>query len=166
MNTINAQTIELKFRRLLRLFIFFLILSGLTAFPLQTEVSILHGILKNCSISLLREWITIVNDGLEATASKYPFLFYGTDWLAFAHIVIAIAFLGPLQDPGRNIWVIRFGKIACMLVPVFAFLCGTIRGIPFWWRLIDCSFGVVGFLVLHKCYQYSSALESLSNNNN
>ena len=115
MNTINAQTIELKFRRLLRLFIFFLILSGLTAFPLQTEVSILHGILKNCSISLLREWITIVNDGLEATASKYPFLFYGTDWLAFAHIVIAIAFLGPLQDPVRNIWVIRFGKIACIM---------------------------------------------------
>ena len=27
---------------------------------------------------------------------------YGTDWLAFAHITIAVAFLGPLKDPVRN----------------------------------------------------------------
>jgi len=27
-------------------------------------------------------------------------------------------------------------------------ICGPIRGIPFYWRLIDCSFGVFGFIPL------------------
>jgi hypothetical protein len=29
----------------------------------------------------------------------YPFLAYGTDWLAFVHLVIAVAFVGPFFDP-------------------------------------------------------------------
>ena len=166
MKNINAQTTGLKLRRLLRVFIILLVLSGVTAFPLQTELSILHGILINCSIGFLRDWIAVINNGLQTTANTFPFLFYGTDWLAFAHIVIAVAFFGPIEDPVRNIWVIKFGMIACKMVPVFAFLCGLIRGIPIWWQLIDCSFGVFGFIVLHKCYQYAVALESLSSNNN
>jgi hypothetical protein len=59
-------------------------------------------------------------------------LAYGTDWLAFAHLVIAIAFLGPLKDPVRNIWVVEFGMIACLLVIPLALICGPIRGIPFY----------------------------------
>ncbi|CAM5660696.1 hypothetical protein SALBM217S_01493 [Streptomyces griseoloalbus] len=42
-----------------------------------------------------------------------PFLLLGTDWLAFAHLVIAVAFYGPYRDPVRNIWVVEFGMIAC-----------------------------------------------------
>ncbi|HSH39366.1 MAG TPA: hypothetical protein VK993_11325 [Chthoniobacterales bacterium] len=64
---------------------------------------------------------------------------YGTDWLAFGHIVIAIFFAGPLIDPVRNLWVIRAGQIACVLVIPLALVCGDIRGIPLWWRAIDCS---------------------------
>jgi hypothetical protein len=38
--------------------------------------------------------------------------------------------------------------IACALVIPLALICGPIRGIPFWWRLIDCSFGVIGLVPL------------------
>jgi hypothetical protein len=75
-------------------------------------------------------------------------MFYGTDWLAFAHIVIAIAFIGPLRDPVKNVWVVQFGMIACVLVIPTALICGQIRGVPFYWRLIDCSFGVIGIIPL------------------
>jgi hypothetical protein len=62
--------------------------------------------------------------------------------------VIAVAFLGPLKDPIRNIWVVEFGMIACILVIPLALICGHIRGIPFAWQLIDCSFGIFGFIPL------------------
>ena len=45
----------------------------------------------------------------------------------------------------RNRWLFDFGLIACVLVIPFALVFGAVRGIPFWWRLIDCSFGVFGF---------------------
>jgi Na+/melibiose symporter-like transporter len=52
----------------------------------------------------------------------------------------------------RNIWVIEFGLIASALVIPYAFVAGYYRGIPVGWRLIDCSFGVVGFALLWFCY--------------
>src|SRR4051812_41374297 len=73
---------------------------------------------------------------------------YGTDWLAFAHLVIAVAFWGPLRDPVRNIWVVHFGMIACVAVVPLALIAGPIRGIPWWWQLIDISFGAVGIIPL------------------
>jgi hypothetical protein len=75
-------------------------------------------------------------------------LAYGTDWLAFAHLVIAIAFVGPYLDPIRNKWVVTFGLIACAGVFPLALIAGAVRGIPFGWRLIDCSFGVFGGIPL------------------
>jgi hypothetical protein len=84
---------------------------------------------------------------------------YGTDWLAFAHFVIAIAFIGPWRDPVKNVWVIEFGMIACVLVIPFALVMGQIRGIPLGWRLIDCSFGVVGFVPLWFVRRRIHALE-------
>jgi hypothetical protein len=77
---------------------------------------------------------------------------YGTDWLAFAHLVIAVAFWGPLRDPVRNVWVVQFGMIACLAVIPLALIAGPIRGIPVWWRLIDISFGVVGLVPLLFAY--------------
>lgn len=93
-------------------------------------------------------WITRLHRGLEETASRYPFVLYGTDWLGFAHLMIAVAFIGPLKDPVRNLWVVEFGMIACVLVIPLALIMGPIRGIPVFWRMIDCSFGVVGILPL------------------
>ena len=56
------------------------------------------------------------------------------DWLAFAHLVIAVAFLSPFIDPVRNKWIIAFGWIACGGVIPLALIAGHIRGIPIAWR--------------------------------
>ena len=79
------------------------------------------------------DWIVRVRQGLDTADADYPFLLYGTDWLAFAHLVIAVAFYGPYRDPVRNIWVVEFGMIACAGIVPLALICGPIRGIPFWW---------------------------------
>ncbi len=100
------------------------------------------------------KWILIVREGLRVTNATYPFIAYGTDWLAFAHIVIAVAFVGALQHPTRNIWLFKFGMIACGLVVPWALIFGELRGIPIYWRLIDCAFGVLGFFpcwLAHRC---------------
>jgi hypothetical protein len=148
----NIKRLKL-IRLLLGLFIIGLILSGITAFPLTWELRVLSSWFNETtavgsSFPGLAHWLSFVRDGLENADRFYPFLAYGTDWLAFAHIVIAIAFLGPLKDPVKNIWVVEFGIIACLLVIPLALICGYWRGIPFFWRLIDCSFGVLGLIPL------------------
>ncbi len=95
-------------------------------------------------------------------SAKFPFLAYGTDWLAFGHFVIAIAFIGPLRNPVKNIWVVEFGMIACVLVVPFALGMGAVRGIPIGWRLIDCSFGVLGIIPLWLCRREIQALARLA----
>ena len=137
-----------KIRRWLLLFMFLLVMSGLTAIPLEFEISLILPYTHN-SIKLLNT----IYGALQDTGNKYPFMFYGFDWLAFAHLVIAVAFIGPYRDPVRNIWVIQFGIIACLMVFPLAFIMGPIRGIPFYWQLIDCSFGVFGGLLLYRVYK-------------
>ena len=145
-----------KIRRRIRLWIAFfivaLVLSGATAFPLQTELELLTRWMGADAPGHpeggLHWWLRTVRDGLAAIYAKYPWLGYGTDWLAFAHIVIAVFFIGPWRDPVRNVWIIQSGLLACAGVIVLALVCGPIRGIPFYWQLIDCSFGVFGALPL------------------
>lgn len=84
---------------------------------------------------------------------------YGTDWLAFGHFAIAVVFIGVLRDPVRNVWILTFGMIACVLVVPYAFVFGAVRGIPIYWRLIDCSFGVFGFIPLWLCRKWVKELE-------
>jgi hypothetical protein len=107
----------------------------------------------------LQTWLRRVPDGLAGTDRKYPFLADGTDWLAFAHLVIAIVFIGPLLDPVGNRWVILFNVFDCVGVLPLALIAGPIRGIPFYPRLIDCSFGVSGALPLLLCLRYVGRLE-------
>jgi hypothetical protein len=143
-----------KIRLYLAVFIVGLVASGITAFPLLTELNLLCRILGVADVqsasgySGLVWWILHVREGLTVTYGHYPFVAYGTDWLAFGHLVIAIFFIGPLLDPVRNIGVLYAGLIASVAVFPLALICGPIRGIPFYWRLIDCSFGVGGFIVL------------------
>jgi hypothetical protein len=147
-------------------FIVGLLISGVTAQPLRKEMNLAtkwFGIADQTSASATGEiarWLLIVRDALNDVASKNPFLFYGTDWLAFGHYMIALAFVGALRDPVRNRWLFDFGLIACVLVIPFAFACGAVRGIPVWWRLIDCSFGVIGFVPLWFCRKWSGELEN------
>lgn len=143
-----------------------LVLSGLTAFPLERETSWLNGIFGVASRPAagsepaLHTWLRRVHEGIATTDRTYPFMAYGTDWLAFAHLVIAIAFLGPFWDPVRNKWVLVFGVIACVGVIPLAMIAGPIRGIPFYWRLIDSSFGVIGAIPLLICLHYVGKLEA------
>jgi len=149
----------------LGIFIAGLVLSGLTAFPLVTELKWLTAAVHAGSIEPLAKstgllaWIEHVNEALATTDTRYPFLAYGTDWLAFAHLVIAVAFIGPFIDPVRNKWIITFGLIACAGVIPLALIAGEVRGIPLAWRLIDCSFGVVGSVPLLICRRSILALE-------
>jgi hypothetical protein len=144
-------------------FVVLLIISGVTAFPIQWEFDLAHNCLKDSDRnSLIGQWFFNVYDAVTNTYEKYPFMAYGTDWLAFAHIVIGIAFIGPYRDPIKNVWVIQFGMIASILVFPLAFIAGPIRGIPFFWQLIDCSFGVFGFLLLYYIHRKIKKLESAS----
>ena len=155
-----AET-ELKtgINRMLILFISLLVLSGVTAFPLESELWMLNQF--SFFPAGLKTWITTVYIGLRETNYHYPFMAYGTDWLAFAHIAIAVFFIGPLKDPIRNIWVIEAGLIVSVLIFPLAFIAGSVRGIPFFWQLIDCAFGVVSFGLLWLCRRSVLKLEAL-----
>lgn len=145
--------IKRKIKILIWLFIIGLILSGVTAFPLELELGIVRDFLINQQKedTMLFTWIEKVYSGVKETNFRYPFMAYGTDWLAFAHIAIAVAFIGPLKDPVKNIWVIEFGMIACTGIIPLALIAGPIRDIPFYWQLIDCSFGLFGIIPLWIC---------------
>ena len=154
-----------KLRVVIGFFILALLASGLTAFPLQRELDTLaatRGLAQTSPADAQNSfdhWILTVRDGLRDSYARYPWLAYGTDWLAFAHIVIAIFFFGPLLDPVKNIWVLQAGIIACILVIPLALICGPLRQIPLGWRLIDCSFGVFGLLPLGYCLKLARDLE-------
>lgn len=162
-----AQFLLRDIRRLLLLFIVGLVLSGVTAFPLFHELNWLcarlgfaAGILPD-GHSGLAYWLLQVRHALSEEHARYPFLAYGTDWLAFAHIVIAFFFVAPLRDPLRNIAVLRAGMAACIAVIPLALICGEVRVIPFYWRLIDCSFGIFGIVPLWLAIRRTKRLEAL-----
>jgi hypothetical protein len=148
----QISTLRQRIRLLLIFFIGALVLSGLTAFPLVWEANVLNQVMTSAQVErwwpAMAQWIGRIALGLTETNARYPFMLYGTDWLAFAHLIIAIAFWGPLKDPTRNVWVIEFGMIACVLIIPLALIFGPVRGIPPFWIAIDCSFGVFGLLPL------------------
>ncbi len=138
-----------RIRILIAIVIAGLIGSGLSTFPLLRESErMAHFVNAFGFPEFVRTWMTHVHEGLAATYAAYPFIGYGTDWLAFGHLVVALFVIGAFVDPVRNVWVIRASMIACVLVIPTALICGAMRGIPFWWRAIDSSFGIVGFIPL------------------
>lgn len=153
---------ELKIiRRWLVFFIVALFLSGLTAIPLEQELALLTRSIS--TDTTIGAWIERVYLAIVQTNRHYPFLAYGYDWLAFAHFVLAILFIGPLIDPVKNKWVIQFGIIACILIIPYAMIAGYFRGIPLGWRLIDCAFGVIGVVPLSICLELIQKLEKPAN---
>lgn len=144
-------------RNWLKFFIASLFISGLTAIPVEQELTY---VIKHFPFEgSIKGFLDEVLISIRRTSKDYPFLFYGYDWLAFAHFVLAILFIGPLRDPVKNKWVIEFGVIACILIIPFAIIAGYFRGMPFWWRLIDCSFGIIGVLPLAICLKNIKRLE-------
>ena len=158
----------LAYRTSLGLFVAGLVVSGLTAFPLLAELSLLCRWLgiddpsAYETLSGLRRWIAFVFVGLQRTYATFPFIGYGTDWLAFGHLVIAMFFVGPFRDPVRNAWVLRVGLVACAGIIPLALICGAIRGIPLAWRFLDCSFGLLGAVPLLYCLRLTKKIGSES----
>jgi hypothetical protein len=137
-----------------------LAISGITAFPLESELAWLNAHQSGLPLQM-QQWLQTIYQAIHTTNANYPYLSYGTDWLAFAHVMLALLFIGPLKDPVRNIWVIKFGMIACVLIFPLAFIAGPIRHIPLFWRFIDCSFGLFGIIPLYLCYKDTLKLEAI-----
>ena len=157
---------EKEIRSIRRWLVFFMItlfLSGLTAIPAEQELAFLTRFFSTGTA--LGFWLHKVHAALAETNRNAPFLAYGYDWLAFAHFVLAILFIGPYRDPVRNKWVIEFGMIACWMIIPFALIAGHFRSIPLGWRFIDCLFGVIGLIPLILCYNKINRLEAVVEKN-
>lgn len=133
-----------------------LFISGLTAIPIDLQLSFLVDFFS--PTSNIHHWLLKVLMAYREVKVNHPFLLYGYDWLAFAHFILALLFVGPYRDPVKNVWVLQFGLIACVLVFPLAFIAGFFRGIPVGWRLIDCSFGVLGAIPLWISYRKTKQL--------
>jgi hypothetical protein len=149
--------------RVIRIFIIFFMIalaaSGITAFPVFTELKWIHEHPVFPEGSALQNWLERVWMAVKEAHERHPFLFYGFDWLAFAHIMIALLFIGPYRDPVRNKWVIDWGILSCICIIPLAFIAGPIRGIPWFHILIDCSFGVFGLIPLFLVRRWINQLE-------
>ncbi len=157
--TENHQTrLRRKIKTAIVITILGLLLNGISAVPLISELNILLS--KSGALPpFLNNWWMYVNKGVNETTRYYPFMRYGFDWLAFAHLLIAIAFLGPLRDPIKNEWVIRWGMIASALSVVMAFGWERLRGIPLWWSCIDASIAIIAFIILWFCNTWIQQLK-------
>lgn len=106
-------------RRWLLFFLLSLLVSGLTAFPIETLLGFaVHHWPGYAKQTALYNWMATVYQAVQSTNLQYPYLAYGTDSLAFAHILFTILF------------------------------AGAVRGIPVYWRLLDTSFGIIGAIPL------------------
>jgi len=142
----EAKTLQL-IRRLLAGFMIILFLSGLTAIPVEYELSLLLKIFP--SPNQIHDWLDKVLSAHKKLNHDTPFLLYGYDWLAFAHFILTILFIGPYRDPVKNIWVIEFGLIACVLIFPLAFIAGPFRGNSYWLeidRLLLWRIWIIAFM--------------------
>ncbi len=144
-----------KIRIAIIVFVSLLVLSGVTAFPLRTEMEFLIAH-KDSFSPTLANWIQTVYDCVKQTPDV---VLYGTDWLAFAHIIISLFFVPVYIDPVRYKANLIVAMTACGAVFLLAFICGPIRGIPFFHQLIDCAFGFIGFFPLYFVYKKITQLE-------
>jgi len=121
---------------------FGLFVSGVTVWPavpeLKLAVSIIWG--DAAPTGELHRFILQAIEGLEYVGANYSFMLYAHDWLAYAHIMLAILFAGAIRDPVRNIWIVQCGLIMCVLIPVLGIIAIPIRGLPLFWFWIDLAF--------------------------
>jgi hypothetical protein len=135
---------------MLGLVAFGLFLSGVTVWPalweLKTAVHLVWG--DKEATGVVHGFAVRVIAALVSMKANYPFMFYAHDWLAFAHIVLAILFAGAIRDPVRNVWIVQCGLIMCAMIPVLAGICIPMRGLPLCWFWIDFAFAPAAGLPL------------------
>jgi hypothetical protein len=97
--------LERRIRGWTAFFMFGLVFSGATAIPVPTQVRAAERLLGPdlTAGGLVPEaaahWLGTIRDGVLLAEAQAPFLYYGTDWLAFGHFMIALAFVGAYRDP-------------------------------------------------------------------
>lgn len=129
---------------------FGLFMSGVTVWPAVPELKMAVRTIWGDGepAGVLHSFVLQTIEGLESVEASYSFMLYAHDWLAFAHIVLAILFAGAIRDPVRNVWIVQCGLIMCALVPVLAGICIPIRGLPLFWFWIDAAFAPAAALPL------------------
>lgn len=146
-------------RVLLGIVAFGLLVSGLTCYFLEWEVRFVTQVVWGGSpdtIPFMAEEYKLlvkVGEGLKVLMRDYPEFMLGTDWLGFAHVILAILFAGAMPDPVRNIWIVRFGIVSAVLVVPSAWLFGYMRGLPAIHYFVDASFGigaVIPLILAHR----------------
>lgn len=159
-----------KIRRRIR-FLLFVVILGLgfgcqMVWLVEPELEWMNRVLGEGSslgqlFPALSGWIGHLHQGIIETYSRYPFIAYCMDWLAFTQLAYIVFFLGAIRDPVRNLWIIQSGMLICLIHLFIAFGCGTFRGIPLFWQLIDSSFGAAGFVILFIVYRNVIFLRNL-----
>jgi hypothetical protein len=152
------MTLITKIRLLIVFFMIALIVSGATAMPAETGLKWLMQY-KDMMPQKMSDWLQTCYLALVDTNTKYPFLAYGYDWLAFAHYVIALSFMGVYRNPVKNIWVIEWQILCCIAVLPLALIAGPVRQIPVFHIAIDCCFGLLGIIPLLICRRWIKQLE-------
>ncbi len=129
---------------------FGLLAAGVTVWPavweLKTAVRLVWG--DAAPTGAVHRFLLEVILAIESVKAEHPFLLYAGDWLAFAHIVLAILFAGAVRDPVRNVWIVQCGLIMCLGVPILAGVCIPLRGLPWQWFLVDSAFAPAAALPL------------------
>lgn len=127
---------------MLGLVAFGLFVSGVTVWPAISELRIGLEILLRLGFgdTELHGFCSRILESLLTIERDHPHIMYGYDWLAFAHIMLAILFAGAMRDPVRNVWIVQCGLIMCASIPVLAAVCIPIREIPWFWFFFDFAF--------------------------
>ncbi len=131
-----------------------LVITALIAFPVVTNSQYLLAMAGEDTVfgryfPEMGKWVSLAVRGIQDTEASYPFLFYMSDWMVFAHLVVAAFLYGAFIEPARNVWIIQVSIWTCLAVIPFALIAGEVRHIPLFWRLIDCSFGVICIVPLY-----------------
>jgi hypothetical protein len=89
-NTLKTEMSDIKQLKIIRLIIG-IFLGGVSAFPLEWKLRVLTSWISETTtvgsaFPGLAHWLSYVREGLENADRFYPFLAYGTDWLAVARI--------------------------------------------------------------------------------
>jgi hypothetical protein len=146
----SAATSLRRARWMLGIVVFGLLVSGITVWPAVAELKLAVRLAWGDAEPAggIHAFVARAIAGLEHLEATYPFLLYAHDWLAFAHIMLAVLFAGAIRDPVRNVWVVQCGLIMCAGVPVLAGICIPLRGIPLVWFPIDAAFAPAAALPL------------------